>query len=749
MTHWTEFADDYLICILTPDDGSLKLVLSVGETSETIDLASAFDKYLKSSTTSRRGRIHEFFSSFASSSASSLELNLLSRFLKFDHSNDDGPTFNDQYSGSIEKLQVDLLEEIRQSIQRQSPELIRHAAIEKLLEESELRSRLLSRSAESVIASSLNERAVIGFRRMYRNFQGVTTTEYENYESSLAQYQIRRKGLKIRGNQHLVSRTWEEICNRTSALEKAWYAVTEDEAETSEHSEAQEIGGDQKAHTYPRKRKLKTLDSRQIWKHLTISRDETSASNFLHERLLILFLNSAHTCSKDSEFEDKSTRNIEIPKTASRGQHSSSFAPHRRTGAMAEQHSSRQVSTQQSSVVKASDTELPSASPFKDTNSRTHDRSTDDKKRHDDMRSYRSTSSVTSIGIENRSAEDAGRSEYEKWKIINFIAETPGRPPLMAYIDKPVWGPGLRGDEFSLKAFLPVSDAEGYVRQAGFDFSINREYSDECLQPELRKALSKKQPPPEPLHHHEEIRLHSQEMIEALEAFLTLQPGFWDNFPSFNAREPIEAPYIFWYTYRSPEALQELRPSHQSLMRTLTTWIDRNYEDKYNEAKRQLENGVITLRSMPFLLCPGEVLVWKEKDKTKAAIASSLLVRQSLPILYWDGTRPWAEGNRSSEGTKKGEFSSTWEVNTWSYKFDGEFLHDKGSKRIKFKASSLDQEVAISKLGVHPLRFADEKTKLLLETRGKNFWTCRHRNLVSYIGEEGIFAVCEKGPPGT
>lgn len=748
MSHKVSFVDDYLISILTPDDGSLKPVLKVKETEEIIDLASAFDRFLKASTESRRRRVHEFFWYFALSTESSLELNLLLQFLRFDHSNDDGPTFDDQYSCSIEQLQIDLVEDIRKSVQHQSPDLVGNAAIERLLEDSRLRSRLLSRSAESVIASSLDERSVVSYRQYARVFDTTSAPEFDHFELSLAQYQVRRKGLKIRGNQQLVSRTREEICTRISALEKQ-YSVASEESESSEHSESQNIGSDQKAHTHNRKRKVRALDSRQIWKHLTISRDETSASNFLHERLLILFLNNTHACSKHAEFEDKNTRTIETPKTVKQEKNSLSFATHTRRSTMAEQYSSRQVPNQQSSVAKSPGTESSSASSFKDPNSRTHERSTDDKKRQGVMRPSESIRSVASIGFENHSAEDVGRSEHEKWKIINFISETPGRPPLMAYVDKPVWGPGLRGDEFSLKAFLPVSDAEGYVRQAGFDFSINREYSDECLQPELRKALSKKQPPPEPLHHHEEIRLHSQEMIEALEAFLTLQPGFWDNFPSFNAREPIDAPYIFWYIYRSPEALQQLRPSHQSLMRSLTRWIDRNYEDKYNEAKRQLENGVVTLRTMPFLLVPGEVLVWKEKDKTKAAITSSLLLRQSLPILYWDSTRPWAEGNRSSEGTKKGEFASTWEVKTWSYKFDGEFLYDKGSKRIKFKASSLDQEVPISKLGVHPLRFADEKTKLQLETRGKNFWTCRHRNLVAYIGEEGIFAVCEKYSGGT
>ncbi|KAG6368823.1 hypothetical protein INS49_003039 [Diaporthe citri] len=178
-------------------------------------------------------------------------------------------------------------------------------------------------------------------------------------------------------------------------------------------------------------------------------------------------------------------------------------------------------------------------------------------------------------------------------------------------------------------------------------------------------------------------------------------------------------------------------------MRTLTSWIDTNYDEKYDEAKLHLENGVVTLRTMPFLLCPGDVLVWKEKGKTKAAVTSSEVFQRSPPILYWDSSQMVEVGYNNMEGSK-GEFSTTWGVDVWSYRFNGEFLRDKRSREIKFKASSLEQEVDISKLGVYPLRFADEKTRLQLETRGKTFWTCRHRNLVSHTGEEGLFTNGER-----
>lgn len=725
-------ADHYLIAISVANDCSFKSRLRVWSTGEVIDLASAFDNHLKLSTGPRREGIRQFFREFASVAVLALKFNLLRQFLLFDHSNDDGPNFDDKYLDSIKRLQIDLIDEIRQSLQRQTDEPVGNAEIENLLEKDGLPSRLHSKSAESVLAESIDVHQAVSLRDSFRDSENSYFGTFDDFELRLAQYKTRREGLTIRDNQQLVSRTHEEILVKTSAIVNGKpVAATSEEPEVSEHSESQEIDSDHKAHTSTHRQKGPRLDSRRIWKHLTISRDETSASNFLQERLLILFLNKPDTCTKQENLEENNIDDTEASDPAKQEQHSVSFATHSRIGAMAEQES----------ATNSPDTNSYSTRPFINMDSRRSRYSTDDEEQNGDMRPHYPVSSVTSIGLGSKSTEDASRSMHENWKTIHFISETPGRQPLKAYIDKPVWGPGLKGDEFSLKAFLPVSDAEGYVRQAGFDFSINREYSSQYLQPELRRTLSKKEQPSDPLHHREYIKLHSQQMIEALEEFLTLQPGFWDTFPFFDARQPIEAPYMFWYTYRSPDALQELSPSYQSLMGTLTSWIDRNYEEKYTEAKRQLDRGVVTLRTMPFLLFPGDVIVWKEKEKKKAAITSSLLIQESPPILYWDSTRPWTEGGRLSDSAKKGEFSSIWKVQTWSYKFDGEFLRDKGSKTIKFKASSVDQEVPISKLGVHPLRFADDKTKIQLETRGKNVWTCRHRNLVSYIGEEGIFAV--------
>lgn len=746
MLFGSEFSKDHFVGVSVLDDGSLKPRVNDVKTGEQTDLVSAFDKFLKTPTRPRRSAIHHFFLKFVTRTLSSLQHSLLSEFLRFDHGNDNEPSFDDQYLNKIKKVQTDLIGEIRQASQRQPQDPVGNAAIERLLEESGIHLHFRSRPPESILADSIKESTAIELREFFRRVGGDEFSKFRNYDLSLAQYRVRREGLTIRDNEPLVLRIRDEICVTTSALSEP-KAVTSEEPRSSERPESQ-AADDHKVQGSAESNKRKILDSGRIWKHLTISRDETSASNFLHERLLILFIDKRYTCNNHDNLNHSKIKINEAANVSRQEQQSVSFTTYPRTGAMFNPYSSDKSPHQQASMARSPESILYSPIPFNDMDSHNHECSVVDNERGVDIWSRRAISSIAPLEVEDQSTKNDGGSTYENWKIIHLLAKHPGRPPFTAYIDKPVWGPGLRGDEFALKAFLPLTDVEGYVRQSGFDFPISREYSNECLQPELRRVLSGKQPPPEPLHHHEVIKLHSQDMIEAMEAFVTLQPGFWKYFPNFDAREPIEAPYMFWYTYGSPEALQQLSELHQNLMRTLTLWIDRNYEEKYTEAKRQLANGVVTLRTIPFLLFPGDVLVWKEKQKTKAAIASSLLVRDSPPILYWDSTRPWLGSNRPADGTKKGEFSTAWRVQTWSYRFDGEFLNDEGFKQITFKASSLDQKVPISKLGVHPLRFADEKTKHQLETRGRNFWACRHRNLVSSIGEEGVFAVCETNPAG-
>lgn len=711
-------------------------------THESFDLRSAYGKFLKQSSTPSLESTHKFFYYFVFNALTSLQLALEREFVYFNHDDDEGPSFEETHLLNAKKVHQSLVPLIRESIQYQNQGLVSSHTIDRLLRESNVEELLRTRTPEKLLADSFGERSLRARKRLpfhHHRAQG-WWRYFDKWELSLAKFQVRQQGFTVRDNAHLVSRFRDEIAAKTSANDTPRAANGKGPATSATVGPIQ---GEGKEHTSTHKAKDKKSHSTRLWKHLTISRDETSASDFLHERLLILFLGREYL---GEEQTGQAVDNIQHSKGPQQRQQLHSFPTYPPKDTATEQGSLHHISLQKISLqhsrgngsslgfqigkMHSSDQGSPKVGVEEDGNS----------SRALSFQHRQAAGCLTSFNSEGHRVDDGREAQYN-WKVIHFFPAFRGQEP-DGYLDKPAWTPGFGDDNFTLKAFLPVTNVEGYEKQAGFDFTIHRYYSSESLLPELRRALATRQSPPDPSHYQEKLQLRSQQMREAVHEFLKLHPEFLKSYPSFDIRAPISAPYIFWYICRSQATLQALSTSHQDLMRTLTSWIDRNYEDQYAEAKHHFENGVVTLRTMPFLLCPGDVLVWKEKGKTKAAISSSQAVQTSPPILYWDSSQVLEIENTNHRRMKRGEFSTTWAVDAWSYRFSGEFVRDKRSMNIKFKAPSLDQEVEISKLGVYPLRFADEKTKLQLETRGKTFWTCRYRNLVSYTGDQGIFTVC-------
>lgn len=724
--------------LVEPDDDNDRIT--------TITVQSAFEKCLKESEISTLKATHEFFYHFVASNLSGLAISLKLAFLVFDHSNDDGQPFLDKYSDNIR----DILRSVPELIAETLKVVASRQVVRNILEKSGVHSLLVQSTPESLLARGLDEENLARERWSYRDSDPTGRyTLYEDFELELARYQVRQKGLKVRNNNDLVCKLRDEIRDRLSVIEKRFTNNQEEDLSEKGEPEDQDEGGE--THTEIEKKRGRSQEPKRIWKHLTISKDETSASDFLHERIIILFVKTKAAHREHLEARHNRSTGVESPEISERGQQTRSHQtrstedttiakslPYQsfhwkslfgtQTG-----HSSHTALRQQSMGATGIMASMAEAQEDGGNSSASTSES-------DSFRCRQLVSRITSLEKEIQRLND-NKTAYGNWKIIHFISTSASQEP-SGYFDKPVMAPGLKHDDFALRAFLPVTDVASYVKQTGLDFVVSRFYSVSSLDGLVRGALAKKQQPPEPIHYLEHIQLQSQQMIEALQEFLSLQPEFWDKFPDFDARAPIHAPYIFRYMYRSVNILHQLQQPHGDLMRMLISWIDENYAEKYAEADSQLERGVVTLRTMPFLTYPGDVLIWKEKRRMKAAITSSLLLQTSPPLLYWDRSQIlWSDYN-PQEGAKKGEFSTSWAAGAWNYKFIGEFFRQKVPIELKFKASSLDQEVEISKLSVYPLRFADEKTRLQLENRGRTFWDCRIRNLVSYTSEEGMFTVC-------
>ncbi|KAI0444196.1 P-loop containing nucleoside triphosphate hydrolase protein [Xylaria telfairii] len=309
------------------------------------------------------------------------------------------------------------------------------------------------------------------------------------------------------------------------------------------------------------------------------------------------------------------------------------------------------------------------------------------------------------------------------------------------FVDEPTWGIGPRG-EAKLQGHFPIYDLEGFLKQKhDVAFVVLKNYDQDEQRQDAEDAFQAKKALPRPKPSSEAIRLLSTPMIEAVNEFLARQPNAPTEFPDFNAQTPISAPYLFWYHYRSPDALDKLHGTHQVLMRVLTAWIDEQYGDLYARVDDQFQRVVTSAETLEFLFKPGDVMIWKEKNEIAAAIARSRPIPKTRP-------RPNTSRNyQISPLTLKKNASNSkwrWQVQTWQYYYDGSFIQKNITNQIIMQSDAQDEEVPISELTVYPLKYASDTVRSRLQVRGETFWKCRYRRLVSYKDEKGVHGTNER-----
>ncbi|KAI1314072.1 hypothetical protein F5Y03DRAFT_336067 [Xylaria venustula] len=203
-----------------------------------------------------------------------------------------------------------------------------------------------------------------------------------------------------------------------------------------------------------------------------------------------------------------------------------------------------------------------------------------------------------------------------KYETLHIILDDRAQQQVK-FVDEPTWGIGPRG-EARLRGHFPIYDLEGFLEQKhDVAFVVLKYYGQDEQRQDAEDAHRAKKALPRPKPTSETIRLLSVTMIEAVDEFLAAQPNAPAEFPHFSAHIPVSAPYLFWHHYRSPEALDELRGTHQLLMRMLTSWIDDHYGDLYARVDDQFQRGVTSAETLEFLFKLGDVMIWKEKNEKR------------------------------------------------------------------------------------------------------------------------------------
>jgi hypothetical protein len=313
------------------------------------------------------------------------------------------------------------------------------------------------------------------------------------------------------------------------------------------------------------------------------------------------------------------------------------------------------------------------------------------------------------------------------------------------YLDQPHWEP-TEGNNVVLLANNPIRNIDYYLDQhPEIAFAIYKEYNT-SPPADHSKIETKDGVYRTPTPSHEFISLISPAMLDATEDFIEKVPGFGDYFPYFNPESHILAPYLFMY-YSMPfadEILPELDLTAQNLIKQLQTAINKSHGYEYESAKMQAEKGLVSRHLLKYLVRPGDVLIGGSRDQTQAYISMGWI--ESPEAIVEDAQyEPWDNARRKriprygplakSAGSKK-RTTYSWTVPAWCWQYDGSFAKHEVNLEIYMDVGYDEETVKITSLNIYPLNHAPKEIRLLLEKRGKTFWSMRYRRFVSYMRSE-------------
>ncbi|KAJ8112586.1 hypothetical protein OPT61_g5071 [Boeremia exigua] len=471
-----------------------------------------------------------------------------------------------------------------------------------------------------------------------------------------------------------------------------------------------------------------------IWNHITISMDHTSSGNFKQELLSIL--GSSAYRKADAIVDEEVKPKFRWHAKAKISTVSEPVAQFRRSYPFTSTQTTRKEKPPSKSPSLPASLAMPAGISvnLEDRESLLPSRKllSPDQSNHGSELESASRNQlldrISALESENKNLKDATEINIG-CEIIYFIVEkgSGNMEGSRAYQDEPTWAVGARG-EIVLKSHFPIPNVDAYIEQKqDLAFLIGRFYSPDEQQSDVRKAVRERKTPSPPKSSEETIRLVSTDMEDAMEAFLATILDFERETDEFDPSTALPAPYLFWYHHRSSADLRVLSQLQALHMRKLTEWIEHNYGEMYKYVEEQLSRGVVSSESMVFLLKRGDTVVVDSKlghkDGTlKGAIAEDYPSCASLKTGVDDTEILWSKRSKCGK-TKR----------TWRWDIEVELTTEKSN-----------EEVVISTLNAYPLKYANEKTKIMLECRGKVFWSCRNQRLVSYEDKRGIYGAAER-----
>ncbi|KAK6512578.1 hypothetical protein TWF481_001462 [Arthrobotrys musiformis] len=150
----------------------------------------------------------------------------------------------------------------------------------------------------------------------------------------------------------------------------------------------------------------------------------------------------------------------------------------------------------------------------------------------------------------------------------------------------------------------------------------------------------------------------------------------------------------------------------QHLLNLLFDFIEDRFGHEYQEAVKLSKEGYVAKHTIPYTICPGDVIVKNDKVNYLNAY-----IVETWPQVKDSGTR-----------------MASVSFKAWSWKFNGVFEKAHTGITLSLDLFEEDDAIEIERLEYYPIKYAKAGSKGFLKRRGLQFWRCRKRRFIGYSG---------------
>lgn len=329
------------------------------------------------------------------------------------------------------------------------------------------------------------------------------------------------------------------------------------------------------------------------------------------------------------------------------------------------------------------------------------------------------------------------------------------------FLDAPEWIGSV--DTGALNCKVPIQNFDLFLeKNKDIAFIVFKTYAARRTEPDFIASESDNLPE---IIVNESIKPITKELVAAVRLLLGSQDEYTDLWHDFKATLELSAPYLFVFHQRGyTDTLRDpAKQASQEQLMLLWNYVIQKHGDEYTAADALLSSGKITSDCIQYLFKPGDIVIQRKTDfcsgwvaktwakhvetrRTSRAKARAIISRTSQIPLY--GTE-----RASREMVNESVWVQNWTIPAWNWEFDGNFQRKHlelsisivtedhpglapgttyASKPRADEAVSSPEEIPINGLEVFPVRYAPAEVVQQLRRRGKAFWECRNRQLVSY-----------------